>query len=368
MADKCPYYGGQAVLEGVMMRSRTQYATAVRRADGSVVVGRRRIRPLGERWRWARWPLVRGNFALLDSLALGMESLSFSGNIAVEDEERAQAEQNDEQSPGAPDTASDGVECETEQSSGPISGLMLWLTMIPAFAIGIGLFVLLPTWAVNWFLGGRALAVDSANFGDIFLRNLVEGGIRLVLILGYMAGIGLMPAIRRVFQYHGAEHQTINAFESGLPVTVDNAVGTSPLHPRCGTAFLLVVIVVKIIVNCFLGWPALWLRLLLRVAVLPLIAGVGYEIIYYAGRHRDSLLARALSWPGLMLQRLTTRRASADQVEVAIYALAAVAPEVALPPGLPPAPEVGIGPSGQILPDPPVEDDDVTPVGEAASE
>lgn len=400
MADKCHFYGGQAVLEGVMMRSKTAYATAVRRADGSVVVGRRYIRTLAQRWRWARWPLVRGNFALLDSLALGMESLGFSANIAVQDEEQAAAERAAAGAgPGTPtapprvrqatpeaiqaardalQAAREAPEPEPEADAPPaeeaparsagMSSAMLWLSMVPALAIGIGLFVLLPTWAVGWLLGADALAIESANAADIFLRNLVEGVIRLVLILGYMAGISLMPAIRRVFQYHGAEHQTINAFERGLEVTVANALGTSPLHPRCGTAFLLVVIVVKIIVNCFLGWPVLWLRLLLRLAVLPLIAGVGYEVIYYAGRHREGLLARALAWPGLMLQRLTTRRAAQDQVEIAIYALAAVAPEVKLPIGLEPAPEVCIGPSGQVLPEPPPQEDEEPLACHAASE
>lgn len=361
MSGEQHFYGGQAVLEGVMMRSKSAYATAVRRADGSVVVGRRRINPLAQRWRWARWPLIRGNFALLDSLALGLESLSFSGNIAVQDEERAAAQKAS--------AASSEAGCPTHEacdagssfspatvqgatSSAGMSGLMLWLTMIPALALGLGLFVLLPTWAVNWVLGPEELALAPGSAAGVLLRNLLEGGIRLALILAYISGISLMPTIRRVYQYHGAEHQVINAFERGLQVTVDNALRTSPLHPRCGTAFLLVVIVVKIFVNCFLGWPTLLLRLLLRLAVLPLIAGVGYEVIYYAGRHRSGLLARVLAWPGLMLQRLTTRRPSADQVEVAIYALAAVAPEVNLPPGMAPAPEVGIGPSGQILPQP----------------
>ncbi|HUS80771.1 MAG TPA: DUF1385 domain-containing protein [Armatimonadota bacterium] len=339
-----------------MMRSKTAYATAVRRADGSIVLGLKCINTLAQRWGWARWPMMRGNFALLDSMLLGMESLTFSGNVAIEDEERAAAQKAAEQAaqvasaptPAAVAEQAPPSEQERPRSSG-MSGAVLWLSLLPALALGVGLFVLLPTWAVNWVVGGGALAVDAQNAGGIILRNLVEGVIRLALILGYMAAISLMPSIRRVFQYHGAEHQTINAFELGLDVTVDNALHTSPLHPRCGTAFILVVIVVKIFVNCFLGWPALWLRLLLRVAILPLIAGLAYEIIYYAGRNRESVLARALAWPGLMLQQLTTRHGSRDQVEVAVYALAAVAPEVELPAGLEPAPEVGIGPSGRIL-------------------
>lgn len=353
-----------------MMRSKTAYATAVRRMDGSIVVGRKNISTLAQRWSWARWPLIRGCFTLIDSFALGMESLTFSGNIAIEDEERdtaakAAAELATDASPvetpadTAPDTVAtdapaepvaDADEDKSGEKSGGMGGAMLWLTMIPAMALGLGLFILLPTWAVNWVLGAKTLTVETANFADIVARNLVEGGIRLILILGYMAAISLMPPIRRVFQYHGAEHQTINAFEANGNVTVANAVASSPLHPRCGTAFILVVIVLKIFVNCFLGWPSLWLRMALRLAILPMVAGLGYEVIYYAGRHREGLLSRAMAWPGLMLQRLTTRKPEPDQVEVAIYALAAVAPEVDLPEGLTPAPEVGIGPSGQILP------------------
>jgi len=350
----CPFYGGQAVLEGVMMRSKTAYATAVRRMDGSIVVGRKNISTLAQRWSWARWPLVRGNFTLIDSFALGMESLTFSGNIAIEDEERDDAAKAAAEAETAPPAAADDANVapiadHKPEKSGGMSGAMLWLTLVPAMALGIGLFVLLPAWSVDWVLGGEELAVDTANFGEIVVRNLVEGGIRLALILGYMAGIALIPQIRRVFQYHGAEHQTINAFEAGRGVTVATAVAASPLHPRCGTAFILVVIVLKIFLNCFLGWPSLWLRLALRLAILPPIAGLGYEVIYYAGRHRDGLLARTLAWPGLLLQRLTTRKPDPDQIEVGIYALAAVAPEVDLPEGLTPAPEVGIGKSGQVV-------------------
>ncbi len=349
-----------------MMRSKTAYATAVRRMDGSVVVGRKQISTLAQRWRWARWPFIRGNFGLLDSLALGMESLTFSGNVAIEDEERAAAEKAAEDIAAGAPPPPEAPDAKPEKASGGgMGGTMLWVTMIPAMALGIGLFVILPAWSVDWVMGVQPEAA-TPQLADSILRNLVEGAIRLVLILGYMSAISLMGPIRRVFQFHGAEHQTINAFEAGLPVTVANASATSPLHPRCGTAFLLVVIVVKIFVNCFLGWPTLWLRLVLRIAVLPIIAGIGYEVIYYAGRHRDGLLSRALAWPGLMLQRLTTRKPTPDQVEIAIYALAAVAPEVDLPPELEPAPEVSVGSSGQIIATPPIDDAEAAAQGEHA--
>ncbi len=327
-----------------MMRSKTAYATAVRRIDGSVIVGARKLRTLGQRFGWAKLPLIRGNVALLDSLTLGLESLNFSGNVALEDEARHSAA--DHEPSRAEERPPEVATAEAKQTS--LGEKALWLTMVPALALGVGLFVLLPAWAVDWFLGAGQATVSDA-FGEVFVRNLVEGLIRLVIIVGYIGGISFIPYIRRVFAYHGAEHATINAFEDTGEVGVDDAVSHSPLHPRCGTAFLLVVIVVKILANCFLGWPTLWLRLLLRLAVLPPIAGIAYEVIRYAGRHRGSVLSRVLAAPGLVMQKLTTRRPARDQVEVAIYALATVAPEVDLPADLPEPERVDIGSGGRII-------------------
>lgn len=351
------FYGGQAVLEGVMMRSKTAYATAVRRIDGSVIVGRRALNTLSQRYGWAKWPLVRGNVALLDSLTMGLESLNFSGNVALEDEAQGRAAEH-EQSAGerqarqiaAADAESREPRDAEKSKPESLGETTLWLTMLPAMAIGIGLFVLLPAWAVDWFMGAEQATVGGA-FGEVFVRNLFEGGIRLLVILGYISGISLIPYVRRVFEYHGAEHATINAFEETGEVTVETALAHSPLHPRCGTAFLLVVILVKIIVNCFLGWPALWLRLLLRLATLIPIAGIAYEVIHWAGRHRGSVLSRVLAGPGLLMQKLTTRQPDREQVEVAIYALAEVAPEVELPEGFEEPERVSIGRGGQIVRD-----------------
>ncbi|MGC9317613.1 MAG: DUF1385 domain-containing protein [Armatimonadota bacterium] len=343
------FYGGQAVLEGVMMRSKAAYATAVRRMDGSIVVGTRALNTLTQRYRWASWPLVRGNVALVDSLTMGLESLNFSGNVALEDEARERAADQDltagERQAREVAAAEAHAQDQQVQSLGEKA---LWLTMLPAMAIGIGLFVLLPAWAVDWFMGGQEVTV-TGGFGEVFFRNLVEGGIRLVVIVAYIGGISLIPYVRRVFEYHGAEHATINTFEDTGRVGVQEALSHSPLHPRCGTAFLLVVIAVKIVVNCFLGWPVLWLRLLLRLAVLPPIAGIAYEVIHWAGRHRGSVLEMVLAGPGLLMQKLTTRRPKPDQIEVAIHALAAVAPEVDLPPGFEQPERVTIGRGGQIV-------------------
>lgn len=339
------FYGGQAVLEGVMMRAQDAYATAVRRLDGSVIVGRRALHTLSQRFAWARWPLVRGNVALIDSFTLGYESLMFSGNVALEDE--AQHREPEHEPAAAEAQLHDAAVTEGRQAQS-VGEYALWLSMLPALALGIGLFVLLPSWAVDWFLGAEQATV-TGDFGAVFLRNLVEGVLRLIVIIGYIVAISFIPYIRRVFEYHGAEHAVINAYEQSGEVSVAAGLAHSPLHPRCGTAFLLVVIVVKMLLNCFLGWPVLWLRLLLRIAVLPPIAGIAYEVIYYAGRHRNSLLARALAAPGLLMQKLTTRPPAPDQVEVAIYALAEVAPDVSLPEGFPEPERVEIGPGGSIV-------------------
>ncbi|MCX7598967.1 MAG: DUF1385 domain-containing protein [Armatimonadetes bacterium] len=316
-AGRQHFYGGQAVIEGVMMRAPERWAVAVRRASGRVSLLVREQPALARRHAWARWPLIRGNVGLYEALALGWNSLQASAQMALED------------APGQP-------------ASKPSSRLLVALSGILAAGLGIGLFILLPTWSADWFGGGRGLGPVAAN--------VVEGLVRLAVLISYIALVGLLPDIRRVFQYHGAEHATINCFEAGEPVTPENVLRFSTLHPRCGTSFLLTVIVVKLVVNCFLGWPVLWLRFALRLAVLPLVAALAYEAIYFAGRHRDSLLARLLALPGMALERLTTRAFTRDQAEVAIYALSAVADGVPLPPDFP-RPEPWPAPVGSQLPD-----------------
>jgi len=344
--------GGQAVLEGVMMRSKTAYATAVRRIDGSVIVGTRALRTWSQRFGWARWPLIRGNVALVDSLTLGLESLTFSGNVALEDEAQHRAPDHEEFAGEEQAREVAAAHAKEKQSLGEGA---LWLTMLPAMALGIGLFVLLPSWAVDWIVGSEQASL-SGQAGDVMLRNVIEGGLRLLVILGYVAAISLIGYVRRVFEYHGAEHATINAFETNGEVSVQSALANSALHPRCGTAFLLVVILVKMVLGIFLGWPVWWLRGLLRLALLPPVAGIAYEVIRYAGRHRGSWLEKILAGPGLVMQKLTTRRPDEEQVQIAIYALASVAPQVDLPGDLEEPEVVGIGRGGEIIRDREPED------------
>jgi len=302
VAEREHFYGGQAVIEGVMMRAPDRWAVAVRRASGRVSLLICEQSALARRHRWARWPLLRGNVGLYEALVLGWSSLQASAQMALADVSGQPADK-------------------------PSGKFVAVVSGVLAAVVGVGLFILLPTWSADWF-GGRSLGPVAAN--------AIEGLVRLGVLVAYIAVVGLLPDIRRVFQYHGAEHAAINCFEAGQPVTPDNVMRFSTLHPRCGTSFLLTVIVVKLVVNCFLGWPDLWLRFLLRLAVLPLVAALAYEAIYFAGRHRDSFVARLLALPGMALERLTTRRFTRDQAEVAIYALSAVAEGVALPSDLPP--------------------------------
>jgi uncharacterized protein YqhQ len=324
MPEDKHFYGGQAIMEGVMMRGTDAWSAAVQRKDGTIVAISQRIRDLTHKYRWAKWPFVRGNIALIDTLVLGFRSLMFSFNVLVEEqmdlERKAAAE-----APAQPEAA--GKKRKKGPKKQSDMGWAVWAAMLPAMAIGIGLFVILPTLVVGW--------VPSSQGLHSIVKNLIEGVVRLVVILGYISAISIMPDIRRLFQYHGAEHATINCYEAGEAVTLENCRRHGPLHPRCGTAFLLVFIVVKIIVGAFFGWPAPWLRMLLRLAMVPVVAAFAYEIIRYGGRHRGSLLARILAQPGLLLQRLTTRQPSDEQTTLAIYALAAVAPEVQLPEGFP---------------------------------
>ncbi len=317
-----------------MMRGLDRFGVAVRRTDGRVVTVSEPLRGRAVSPGWHRWPLIRGNYMLVESLSLGWRALQFSANVLTAEEMEKRPE-SAPQSPSGPAEAPTG-----EPPAEPALLNRVWMAFTTVFAmlLGVGLFIVLPTAVPQWLWGSQPPGVSAQGI----LLNAVEGGIRLLVIVLYVVVISMMKYVRRVFQYHGAEHATINCYEAGEPITVDNCVRYSPLHPRCGTAFLLLVIVVKIVVGCFFGWPAPWLRIVLRLALLPLVAAVSYEILRWAGRHRHSLLARALAGPGLILQMLTTRQPDREQIATAIYALAAVAPEVPLPSDLPPPQQVNL--------------------------
>ena len=279
-------YGGQAVLEGVMMRSPSSWAVAVRTPEGDITEVVREIEsPMQRRKVW-RLPVVRGVIALGESLAIGFRALAISANVA--------SQERDEHG-----------EIKTQIGRGQI---------IFSFAIAIGFALML-------FKVGPALLTSWLPIESTGLFVVVEGAIRVAVFIGYILLISLLPDLRRVFQYHGAEHKTINALEADAELTPASVQKFSLIHPRCGTAFLLWVMVIAIFVFAFVGRPVWYWLIASRILLLPVIAGIAYELIRYAGMHRSNRALMALLAPGLWLQRLTTREPTDDQVEVSIRAL-----------------------------------------------
>lgn len=279
-------YGGQAVIEGVMMRGPRGYAVAVRRPSGEIITRYREAPLPSTRNRVWGWPMIRGVVALVDSLALGVEALVFSANEAVGQDEK-------------------------------ISGAEGGLAVVIGAALSVGLFVLLPTVVAGPLsrLGASSIAI-----------NLAEGVLRLAILVGYVWVIGRMPDIARVFQYHGAEHKVINAYDAGRPYDPTSACSFGTAHPRCGTSFLLFVVVVSVVLFSFFGWPSIWVRLATRLGLLPVVAGLAYEATRLGARSKSPLV-RWMIAPGLWLQRMTTREPDPGQLEVAARALAELRPE-----------------------------------------
>ena len=278
--------GGQAVLEGVMMRGPSAWSVAVRKPDGVIAEVNKPIASVLLRHRWLRIPIVRGVVALGESLAIGFRALAISANYAAQQE-------------------GDDSEVQTELSRGQL---------LFAFGIAIGFALLLfkvsPALITNW------LPIESTGAFVV-----VEGLVRVTIFIAYLLLISLLPDLKRVFQYHAAEHKAINAYEAGEELAPERVARYSLLHVRCGTAFLLYVMVVAIFVFAFFGRPAWYWLIATRILLLPVIAGIAYEIIRFAGKHPQNLFLRTLLAPGLWLQRLTTREPTLDQIEVSIRAL-----------------------------------------------
>lgn len=274
-------YGGQAVLEGVMIRGARCAAVAVRKPDGEIGL---RVFELGSLYSgsFRKIPLIRGILVLAETLTLGMRALTHSANVAIGEQEE-------------------------ELGKGSVAGVVAFSV---TFAVGI--FFIFPVFASRWLDG---------LLGSDIITNLVEGVIRLGVFLAYITLISRMNEIRRVFMYHGAEHMTVHALEQGDPLVVSAVRKYTTAHPRCGTAFLLTVMVVAIIVLTFIGRDPLWWLIVSRVIFIPLIAAISYEIIRYSGMYSQSPLMRTFVVPGLMLQKLTTRKPDDDQIEVAIAAM-----------------------------------------------
>jgi len=273
------YYGGQAVIEGVMMRGRKGIAVAVRRPNGEIALS---SEPLGgmSTGRIREIPLVRGIVVLVETLVLGIRVLFYSASVSLDEEVK-------------------------------ISPWLLWGSVAVGFILAMALFLVLPLLATHF--------VDP--YVSPAISNLIDGVIRLVIFIIYLGAISLMPDIRRVFAYHGAEHKTINAYEAGEPLEVEKVRKYSTAHSRCGTNFILIVMVIAIIAFVFLGRPPIWLRYVERIILLPVIAAVGYEVIKFGAAHIKNIVVRIVLTPGLALQAMTTRQPDDRQIEVAISAL-----------------------------------------------
>ena len=281
--------GGQAVLEGVMMRGVSVWAVAVRTPEGQIEVESESVKPWAQRHRLWRLPVLRGVVALAESMKIGFKALAISANAQLEEDE----------------------EGEQEEIGGFVWGLTIFISLL----LAVGLFFVVPVGITSLF---------KDKLGSPFLFWLVEGLLRTAIFIGYLAAISRMSDLRRVFEYHGAEHKTISCFEAEDELTPARAKLYSRLHPRCGTSFLLIVMVLAIFVFAPIGLPAWYWLVLSRIVGIPVIAGLSYEVIKWAGKNRRKRWVRAVMWPGLMLQNLTTREPDEEQLAVAIASLNAV--------------------------------------------
>ena len=287
--------GGQAVIEGVMMRGSKGVATAIRKEDGEIVIRQEDTSPFSKRFPKLNKPFIRGIFVLIDSLKIGIGSLNYSASFFEEEEE------------------SKFEKWLNDKFGGKANDLIIGFTMILSFGLSIGLFVGIPTAVASLF---QSFGINSIGL------NLIEAFLRITILIGYMWGISKFEDIYRVFQYHGAEHKTIFCYEAEEELTVENVKKQSRFHPRCGTNFLFLIMFVSVIVFTFTGWGGFLERLLLRIVLIPVISGVTYEIIKWLGKN-NSKLAKIISYPGLKLQELTTKEPDGAQIEVAIASLKA---------------------------------------------
>ena len=278
MAERV-YYGGQALIEGVMMRGRKTLVTSVRRPGGGLVTEVQTLPAIYTGWV-RKTPFLRGVIVLIETLVLGIKTLLYSANMALEDGEEE------------------------------VSGWWVWVMMAVALALAVALFFLVPLFLT------RLLNIESS-----ILFNLVDGLIRVAIFVAYLSAMSLLPDIKRVFAYHGAEHKTVNAYEAGVPLEVAAVRAHSTAHVRCGTSFIFVVLVISILVFALVGLHTAWLMAISRILLVPVIAAFGYEVIYFGGRHSHNPLVRAILTPGLWLQSLTTREPDDSQLEVAVAAL-----------------------------------------------
>lgn len=286
--------GGQAVIEGVMMKGPEDIAIAVRKPDGEIIVKKEKLNT--NRKTISKIPILRGVYAFIDSMVLGVKSLMYSAEFFEEEEEQEKAKKK----PSKLDEF--------------FNNNVIWISVVVSIIFSVLLFILLPTVVVDIF--------KKFTVNPLYL-NLIEGVVRIAIFIGYIAAVSGMKDIKRVFEYHGAEHKSIFCYEYGEELTVENVKKHGRLHPRCGTSFLFIVMIVSILMFSLFSWSNVWMRLVVRILMLPVVAGVSYEIIKWAGRS-SSWLSRVVSAPGMWLQKITTREPDESQIEVAIASLKSV--------------------------------------------
>lgn len=292
--------GGSAVMEGVMMRGPKEIATAVRKPDGEIEIDKRKISSLVTKYHVNKIPIIRGVFAFFDSMICSLRALMWSAEFfEIEGEETAESKFD---------------KWLSDKFGDKVKDIVIYFSLFVSLILSIGLFFLLP----NIVTGFVAKFIPSNA-----LKTLLEGVIRIGIFLGYVLLVSQMEDIKRVFQYHGAEHKTIFCYEAGLELTVENARNMGRLHPRCGTSFLVFVMIISIILFSFISWDNLFVRLGLRLLLLPVVAGLSYEVIRWAGKSKSKLVC-ILSKPGMFLQKITTREPDDSQIEVAIASMKAV--------------------------------------------
>ena len=348
--------GGQAVIEGVMMKNGQKVALAVRKEDGTIEIDKREVVALKSKHKWINIPILRGIVGFFESMALSFKTLSKATDMLglEEEEERLKAEkkakkeakkkakakseasedivnsceneeakkENEEENK---ETKSDDVKAKDKKSGGATTVIIMTFSLVLGLALALFLFSVLPTLAANFI--GDLFDIDVKGGGRYALAA-VEGVVKVIIFIAYLGLVSLMKDIRRTFQYHGAEHKSIACFESGMELTPENARKCSRYHPRCGTSFMFVMILLGIIVGMFIPqWGDMaWVRILIKLALLPVIMGVGYEFIMIAGKH-ENWLTKALSAPGLWMQRITTKEPDEYQLAIAICAIKASMPE-----------------------------------------
>nr|WP_317332220.1 DUF1385 domain-containing protein [uncultured Romboutsia sp.] len=289
--------GGQAVIEGVMMQSKDQRAIAVRKSDGKIVLKKNNIKSWINETNINKIPFLRGSFILLETMIEGIKSLNFSSEFFIED--------------GEEDAFDRFIKkIFKDKANDAIIGISLVLSLL----FSVGIFILIPT-----TVGG----IFSKIIDNKLILNLIEGIIRISILFAYIVIISQNRDIKRVFQYHGAEHKSIHCYESGLELTVENAKKFTTLHPRCGTNFLFIVMLTSIILFSFFGWPNPLVRIFMRILFIPIVAGISYEIIKFLGKYNNKF-TKIVAYPGMMLQKFTTKEPDDEQLEVALTALKAV--------------------------------------------